>query len=112
MRSDDGAVVTEHQLPPGEPFVDPWQQPALDLWVDAAKSPIRIEMSGTLTDGTSRNIVPVVEEMLSNGERDLQLETHRLLVIDLRARERLLEIPKLVREHGGSLEWDGLTNAT
>jgi hypothetical protein len=114
MRSEDGedgAVVTEHELPRGDPFVDPWQQPALDLWVDAAKKPIRIEMSGTLTDGTSRNIVPLVEEMLSNGERDLQLETHRLRVIDPHARERLLEIPNVVREHGGSLEWDGLTSA-
>lgn len=93
-----------------ESFLDPWQQPVLELLVDAEKRPVHIEMSGTLTEGTSRNIVPLVEEMLSNGERDMQLETHLLRVADPNARARLLEIPRIVKRYGGFVEWDGKTS--
>jgi len=96
-------------LEPYGHFIDPWEQPALDLLVDASVSPVHIELSGTLTEETSRNIVPLVEEILSNGDLDLEIGSHHLRVVDPPARERLLEISKVVSDHHGRLAWDGRT---
>lgn len=76
---------------------------ALELWVDVEQVPARIRLAGTLDGTTAANLSAVVEELLAEGVRDVELATEGLRVVDSSAVGALADVERLVRRSGGRL---------
>jgi hypothetical protein len=88
----------------------PWMEDvSLHFFVDAEHSPVLIRLTGTLNQDTAANVVPVVGELIAQGDRDFELQTPGLCVPDGGGTKALTGIQRLVRRSGGHVTWDTAT---
>ena len=76
---------------------------ALELWVEVDVVPVRIRLAGRLDATTAANLDEVVGELLSAGNREIELCTDGLRVVDASAIGTLADVERRVRLAGGSL---------
>ncbi len=76
---------------------------ALELWVEADVSPARVRLAGRLDSATLVNLTQVIQEILDDGTREVELCTDGLRVIDSSALGALADIEHLVSGYGGNL---------
>jgi len=75
---------------------------ALELWVEVDVVPVRIRLAGRLDATTAANLHEVVGELLSAGNRDIELCTDGLRVVDASAIGTLADVERRIRLDGGS----------
>jgi len=103
-----GVGSYEYPLRPVE-MVDPgvladWRgDVALELWVDSSTEPARVWMAGRLDASTAANLTQVIQELLDDGTREVDLCTDGLQVVDSSALGALADVEHLVSGHGGTL---------
>jgi len=76
---------------------------ALELWVEVDVVPVRIRLAGRLDATTAANLHEVVAELLADGNREIELWTDGLRVVDASAVGALADIERRVRLDGGTL---------
>jgi len=76
---------------------------ALELWVEADAVPVRIRLAGRLDATTAANLDLVVGELLADGNREIELCTEGLRVVDASAVGTLAAVERRVRLDGGTL---------
>jgi len=76
---------------------------ALELWVEVDVVPVRIRLAGRLDATTAANLHEVIGELLSAGDRQIELCTDGLRVVDASAIGTLADVERRVRLDGGSL---------
>jgi ABC-type transporter Mla MlaB component len=76
---------------------------ALELWVEVDVVPVRIRLAGRLDATTAANLHEVVGELLRAGNREIELCTDGLRVVDASAIGTLADVERRVRLDGGSL---------
>jgi len=76
---------------------------ALELWVEVDIVPVRIRLAGRLDATTAANLHEVVGELLRAGNREIELCTDGLRVVDASAIGTLADVERRVRLVGGSL---------
>lgn len=76
---------------------------ALELWVEVDVVPVRIRLAGRLDATTAANLHEVVGELLSAGNREIELCTDGLRVVDASVIGMLADVERRVRLDGGSL---------
>ena len=76
---------------------------ALELWVEADAVPVRIRLAGRLDATTAGNLDQVVSELLADGNREIELCTDGLQVVDASAVGMLADVERRVRLDGGIL---------
>jgi len=70
---------------------------ALELWVDMARLPVLIRLTGTLDEATGPSLLSVVGDLLHQGVRRIELRTDGLNAVEpggpaaLRAAERMAD---------------------
>jgi len=76
---------------------------ALELWVEVDVVPVRIRMAGRLDATTAANLDAVVDELLADGIREIEVRTDGLRVVDASAIGALADVERKVRFVGGTL---------
>lgn len=79
--------------------------PVLELWIDVETSPVTVRLAGVLDRRTCRNVEKVIEELLEEGYRHLQMLIDELDVPDAAGLFALVNIERLVRRSEGEMTW-------
>jgi hypothetical protein len=80
-------------------------EPVLELWVDVETTPVTIRLAGVLDNLTRTSVVPIIEELLSEGCRDFTMEVDDLEPLGTAGFSSLTAIQRLVMSAGGTLGW-------
>jgi hypothetical protein len=81
-----------------------WQDDvALELWVDAERSPARVRLAGTLDEATSPSLLAIVGELLDSGVRRIELVTDGLHTSEPGGSASLVAVEAMVERSGGVL---------
>jgi hypothetical protein len=80
---------------------------ALELWVDADRTPVRVRLAGTLNETTSHSLVSVVAETIEGGVRRLVIDTAGLRTVDPFGEALLVVIEGMVARSGGTVSFEG-----
>lgn len=108
LQEDRSARSADVPLPPvglarPEGLADWRGDVALELWVEPDAVPVRIRLAGRLDATTAANLDQVVSELLADGNREIELCTDGLRVVDASAVGTLADVERRVRLDGGTL---------
>ncbi len=76
---------------------------ALELWVDAERSPVRVRLAGTLDEATSPSLSAVVADLLGSGVRHFEFVTDGLRTVGPGGWAALEAIARMVERSGGTV---------
>jgi hypothetical protein len=79
---------------------------ALELWIDAAWTPVAIRLEGVLDETTGVTLLRVVGDLLAEGRLDFTLDTRALRITSL-GTAVMTGVGRQIRGSGGHLQWDG-----
>ena len=76
---------------------------ALELWVDAERSPVLLRLAGTLDESTSRSLLLVVGDLIDGGARHFELCSDGLRTVEPGGSAALVAAEGMVERSGGTL---------
>ncbi len=76
---------------------------ALELWVDAERSPVQVRLAGTLDEATSPSLLAVVADLLGSGVRQFEFVTDGLRTVEPGGSAALEAVAGMVERWGGTV---------